>query len=75
MAISQNPEKLFQPNPKTMLGTAAVGAVLGMGAIAGLAAAADLSGQFWIFLGTILGAGWGLSLSVILPQLRYNSSL
>lgn len=75
MATSQNPEKLYQPNPKTMFGAALVGAVLGMGAIAGLAAAADLSGQFWIFLGLILGAGWGVSLSVILPQLRYNTSL
>lgn len=58
-----------------MFGAAAVGAVLGMGAIAGLAAAADLTGQFWILLGLLLGAGWGVSLSVILPQLRYNSSL
>lgn len=75
MATSQNPEKLYQPSPKTMFGAAAAGAVLGMGAIAGLAAAADLTGQFWILLGLILGAGWGVSLSVILPQLRYNSSL
>jgi formate/nitrite transporter FocA (FNT family) len=75
MATSQNPEKLYQPQSKTMIGAAVVGAVLGMGAIAGLAAAADLTGQFWLFLGLILGAGWGVSLSVILPQLRYNSSL
>lgn len=75
MATSENPEKLYQPNVKSMIGAAVVGAVLGTGAIAGVASAGGLTGSFWVLLGLLFGGGLGLSLSVILPQLRYNTGL
>jgi hypothetical protein len=68
-------EDSVKPSMAAIAGGVIVGALLGMGALGGLASLAHLDGALFIFVGALFGGGVGLSLTAILAQARVNSSI
>ena len=68
-------EAQHQPGTGTIFGFAAIGAILGMALLAGLASLFHLPGGLFLAMGALFGGGIGVSLSAILGQARVNSGL